>query len=134
MGEDIEAEYVRRGIVCINYTPTPSRGVNDEDGSEDGGLHLSQCGQDYCAQWGLSLLCRDCPCCAGTVPVVQSVEHDAVTVGVNGVGQLFNVQAAGRCVDNLLVDSALAVHLIGVTPLFHAPVLESVDGVAVNDL
>lgn len=30
MGEDIDAEYVRRGIVCINYTPTPSRGVSDE--------------------------------------------------------------------------------------------------------
>ena len=30
MAEDIDAEYVRRGIVCINYTPMPSRGVSDE--------------------------------------------------------------------------------------------------------
>ena len=30
IGEDIDAEYVRRGIVCINYTPVPSRGVSDE--------------------------------------------------------------------------------------------------------
>lgn len=30
MAEDIDAEYVRRDIVCINYTPMPSRGVSDE--------------------------------------------------------------------------------------------------------
>ena len=30
MTEDIEEEYVRRGIFCISYTPMPSRGVSDE--------------------------------------------------------------------------------------------------------
>ena len=53
---------------------------------------------------------------------------------LDGVGQLVNVQAACRGIDDVLVDAALVIQAVGIATLLHASVLQGIDQVGVNDL
>ena len=57
-----------------------------------------------------------------------------VIVAVNGAGNLLNVQAAGRCVDDVLVDAAFLIDLVRVARLLDAAILKSVNDVGIDDL
>lgn len=59
MGEDIEAEYVRRGIVCINYTPRRHAGSTTRM-------------EDYIYRNADRIIVIS-ECTMGTVPVVQGL-------------------------------------------------------------
>ena len=53
---------------------------------------------------------------------------------LDGLGQFFDVETAGGGVDDVLVDTALAVEFVGVAALLYAPLLEGVHHLAVDDL
>lgn len=63
-----------------------------------------------------------------------SVKHHTVSVGIECLGQFVDVEAAGRCVNDVLVYASLAVQLVGVARLLYATLLHGIDDIAVDDL
>ena len=52
----------------------------------------------------------------------------------NGLGKFFNVEAAGGCVDDVLVHASLAVEFVRIAALFDAALLEGVHHFTVDNL
>ena len=55
-------------------------------------------------------------------------------VDIQRVGQLLDIEGAGRCIDDVLVDAAFLVETVRIAGLFDAAVTKGLDDVAVDDL
>ncbi len=63
-----------------------------------------------------------------------SVEELPVAVAVERMGEFVDVQASGRGIDNVFIDTTFLVEFVGIAKLFHASVAEGVNHIRVNDL
>ena len=64
----------------------------------------------------------------------NSKNQSIIVIAINRAGNLFNVQAAGRSVDDVFVDTTFLIHFVGVARLLDAAIFQGINDVGINDL